>query len=73
MAGVGFDFDSFDRLDEPAKREVKAVLGDIVDNWDDYDVGDLERNGDNLAVELHHQDKSIVGRRKITVEVDHNP
>lgn len=73
MVGVGFDFDSFQSLEEPAKREVKSVLGDVVDDWNMYDVGEIQRYEDYLKVELHYQDKSVMNRRAVTVEIDHNP
>lgn len=73
MVGPGFGLNSFPSLDGPAKREVKTILGDIVEDWDQYDVGDLDRAGDKLTVELHHTDKSVAGRHKVTVEIDHNP
>lgn len=73
MVGPGFDLTSFSSVDGPVKREIRSLFVDIVNDWDKYEVGDLERKGDQLMVELHHKDKSISERHKVTVEVDHNP
>lgn len=59
----------FDSLEEPAKEEVQEVLENVVENFEEFYVGEIQRRGSKLEVELH----SNTERRKVTVTVDDNP